>query len=80
VLPDGCSAIIRKESWSVPPLFQLIQSRGEVDLSEMYRVFNMGIGMVAVIAPEQINRFQSLISEETWVIGEVTLGTKVEFV
>ncbi|MDK1118061.1 MAG: phosphoribosylformylglycinamidine cyclo-ligase [Anaerolineae bacterium] len=80
VLPKGCGAILRKDSWAVPPLFKLIQSRGDVDQLEMYKVFNMGIGMVAVVAPAQIDSFQAMISEETWLIGEVILGSAVEIV
>jgi phosphoribosylformylglycinamidine cyclo-ligase len=61
----------------VPPLFQLIQKLGKIDPNEMYRVFNMGIGMVAVVAPDQLNEFQISITEPTWVIGEVTEGDGV---
>jgi phosphoribosylaminoimidazole synthetase len=76
VLPDGLRAVINLASWRVPPLYRLIQSLGEVGSEEMYRVFNMGIGMVAVIAPEQLDIFQQAVVEETWVIGSLISGKK----
>jgi len=78
VLPQGCGVILHRKSWPVPALFKLIQSQGQVDPDEMYRIFNMGVGMVAVVAPDQLKQFQSMIPEETWVIGEVTDGSEVE--
>ncbi len=74
VLPAGVSAVIRLGSWNVPPLFELIRRRGDLTSEEMYRVFNMGIGMVAVAAPENVAMLQSLIAEPTWVIGELVPG------
>jgi len=74
ILPQGYGAIVHKFSWEVPVLFQLIQKLGEVDPEEMYRIFNMGIGMVAVVAPEKLANFQTAVSDPTWVIGEVVAG------
>jgi phosphoribosylformylglycinamidine cyclo-ligase/phosphoribosylamine--glycine ligase/phosphoribosylformylglycinamidine cyclo-ligase len=74
ILPEGCGAVIRKSSWEVPALFQLIQRLGDINLDEMYRVFNMGIGMVAVVASEQLVNFQRAVREPTYVIGEVVAG------
>jgi phosphoribosylformylglycinamidine cyclo-ligase len=51
VLPGDCDAVIETGSWKVPAIFQLLQDRGRVTLEEMYQVFNMGIGMVAIVAP-----------------------------
>lgn len=76
VLPDRLRAKIHLGSWPVPPLFNLIQSFGQVDREEMYRVFNMGIGMVSVISPDRLNEFQQIITEPTWVIGEIIPGSK----
>ena len=50
VLPKNCDAVIETNSWRVPPIFQLLQQKGKVDRAEMYQVFNMGIGMVAIVA------------------------------
>jgi phosphoribosylformylglycinamidine cyclo-ligase len=51
VLPEGCSAEIDLRAWSVPALFQLLQERGQIPRDEMFRAFNMGIGLVLVCAP-----------------------------
>ena len=51
VLPDDCDAVINTASWKIPPIFQILQERGQVDRAEMYQVFNMGIGMVAIVSP-----------------------------
>ncbi len=50
VLPKNCDALISTKSWRVPPIFQLIHEHGNVPREEMYQVFNMGIGMVAIVA------------------------------
>jgi phosphoribosylformylglycinamidine cyclo-ligase/phosphoribosylamine--glycine ligase/phosphoribosylformylglycinamidine cyclo-ligase len=77
VLPDGLDAVIRLEAWTPPPLWQLIQSRGNIDNTEMYRVFNMGIGMVAIVDQESAAALQDRIPEETCLIGELTFGKGV---
>ena len=77
ILPSGCGAVVRKDRWPVPPLFQLIEELGEIESDEMYRVFNMGIGMVAVVAPEKLTAFQQSVDEQTWVIGEIIAGDGV---
>jgi phosphoribosylformylglycinamidine cyclo-ligase len=76
VLPDGLSAIIERSAWPVPPLFGLIQQNGDVAPEEMYRVFNMGIGMVAVVAPGDAREVQSGLAEESWVIGHLEPGAR----
>ena len=77
ILPKGCGAIVRKSSWKVPSLFQLIQNLGDIHPDEMYQVFNMGVGMVSVVAPGQLVDFQNAVTETTWVIGEVVAGKGV---
>ncbi|GAP05972.1 phosphoribosylamine--glycine ligase [Anaerolinea thermolimosa] len=76
VLPVGLGAIVRRGAWPVPPLFQWIQHTGRVAEDEMYRVFNMGIGMVAVIGQGDVSRVQQALGEETWVIGELVRGER----
>ena len=51
ILPDGCDAVVDRTSWKVPAIFQILQERGGIDRDEMYQVFNMGIGMTAVVSP-----------------------------
>jgi phosphoribosylaminoimidazole synthetase len=77
VLPDGCGVSIRRGSWPVPPLFSLAQRLGQVDEGEMFRVFNMGIGMIAILSPQDLPGVQAAIPEPTWVIGEVVQGQGV---
>jgi len=55
-LPDGCAAEIHVQSWSVPPLFTLLERRGSIDRDEMFRAFNMGVGMVLVCAEHDADR------------------------
>jgi phosphoribosylformylglycinamidine cyclo-ligase len=76
ILPEGVDAVIHKGSWPVPPLFSLIQSRGEIAHEEMHRVFNMGIGMVVVVAKKDVEKLQQAIPEETFVIGELVKGER----
>lgn len=74
ILPEGVGAVVRLGSWPVLPIFLRIQQQGGISDAEMHRVFNMGIGMVAVIAPENVTAFQSTLPEETFIIGELRAG------
>jgi len=76
VLPEGLGALIHVNSWQVPPLWTLIQQKGNIPTEEMYRVFNMGIGMVAIVDKSKAADFQSSISERTFVIGELVKGER----
>lgn len=82
-LPEGITACIAKGSWPVPPIFNKIQSRGHIEEPEMYRTFNMGIGMVLVLSPRSTNRALTLLAQlgqKAWVIGELTEGNNIDFV
>jgi len=74
VLPKGCQANIHTNSWELPNLFKILQKAGNVERDEMYRTFNMGIGMVLVVpesqTEEMIDRLKGL-GESAWVIGEI---------
>ena len=70
VLPPGVAARIDTSSWSIPPIFRLIQQRGKVDQDEMYRVFNMGIGMVLICSPGSADQITKSLPEAK-VIGKV---------
>ena len=70
VLPQGTAARFDSRSWTVPPIFRLIQQKGNVDLDEMYRVFNMGIGMVVICSPEDVSKLTETLPDAN-VIGEV---------
>ncbi len=70
ILPEGLVARFNTSQWPVPPVFTLIQRLGKVDRDEMYHVFNMGIGMVVVCAPENVAALKAKVPE-AMAIGEV---------
>ena len=76
VLPENLSAVIHLNSWPVPPFWTLIQEKGNISSDEMHRVFNMGIGMVAIVDKSGVDGFQSSISELSLVIGELVKGER----
>ncbi len=78
VLPDDCKAVIDTKSWAFPPVFQWLQRGGNVDIREMYRTFNCGVGMViAVPASEKDNALSILraAGENAFVIGSIAKAT-----
>ena len=75
ILPDGCGVEIQKESWPGLPVFGVMQSIGDVDEDEMYRTFNMGIGMVFIVNPADMSTTKNLM--ETYKIGTVISGKGV---
>jgi phosphoribosylformylglycinamidine cyclo-ligase len=75
VLPDGLTATLDRSTWSVPPIFQLIEQRGRVAPAEMARTFNLGIGMVAVLPAEDVDRALAVLMGrhvDAWVLGEIS--------
>jgi phosphoribosylformylglycinamidine cyclo-ligase len=76
VFPEGIGAEVKLGSWPVPALFSVIQRQGEVNPAEMYRVFNMGIGMLVAASPQDAERVRAAIPEETWIVGELTAGER----
>jgi phosphoribosylformylglycinamidine cyclo-ligase len=78
VLPANCDVLIRKGSWDVLPIFELIRARGGVPEEELYQVFNMGIGMTAIVSAEKAGAMMKFISAQghkVWEIGEVVKGS-----
>jgi len=71
VLPDGIEAVIKRGSWPMPPLYPLLERLGGVTPDEMYRVFNMGIGMVAVVDSARVPELFAMLGEQCWTIGEL---------
>ena len=71
VLPDGVTMRIDLSSWSVPPLFTLIRSQGNVSDTEMYRAFNMGIGMLVVVPPNDAAQALSHLGTDARQVGEI---------
>jgi hypothetical protein len=74
VLPKKCDAVIRKGSWEMPPIFQLLAAKGGVAEAELYQVFNMGIGMTMIVAAgkaDAVLRFIRARGQTAWIIGEI---------
>jgi phosphoribosylformylglycinamidine cyclo-ligase len=77
VLPPNVDAVVREGSWPVPVWCEVVQRGGRVDAGEMRRVFNLGIGLIAVCAAGAVDEVRSAARRagvETWVIGEAVLG------
>lgn len=74
ILPKGCSAVVHKKSWTPPAIFEIIRQRGKVSEAEMYRVFNNGVGLIAVVSDREaediIQRLQAL-GERPYRIGTI---------
>ncbi len=73
VIPKGCKAVVRKDTWEVPPIFSFLQRKGNIPEDEMFRTFNNGIGMILIVkakeAEDILGRLHS--SEKAFVIGEI---------
>lgn len=77
ILPDGVSARFDLGSWTVPSLFRVLQREGGVEQGEMFRAFNMGVGMVAVVSSDDVDavvRELSAAGEQAWIAGEIVPG------
>ncbi|MEK6693390.1 MAG: phosphoribosylformylglycinamidine cyclo-ligase [Nitrospirota bacterium] len=79
ILPDGASAVIKKGSWKIYPIFKIIQEMGNVSEKEMYRTFNMGIGFILVVSKkdaDSILRRLKRLGEKAYVIGRIAKGKR----
>jgi phosphoribosylformylglycinamidine cyclo-ligase len=72
ILPTTCDAVIETKSWKIPAIFQILQENGNVDPEEMYQVFNMGIGMVAIVAPRDAVKLMAMLRARR--IGRIEPG------
>jgi len=80
MLPKGAQALIRKGTWDIHPLFKLIQKKAQVNDAEMYRDFNMGIGMVLAVPAKQaaaLIRKATKLGDKAFLIGEIVKGRQV---
>ena len=79
-MPEGLAIRLDRNAWQVPPVFPWLQRLGSVPDAEMFRVFNMGIGLILIVAEyyaEAIARYlQSEIQVPAWVIGDVVTGNR----
>jgi phosphoribosylformylglycinamidine cyclo-ligase len=77
VFPDGVRARINRKAWTVPPLFHALSQLGQVDREEMYRVFNMGIGLIVIVpdqAADTIMARAATLGDQAYRIGEIIAG------
>jgi phosphoribosylformylglycinamidine cyclo-ligase len=78
ILPDGCLAEIDRRAWTIPPIFRLIQERGGIAEREMFRAFNMGIGLIVACAAQDANRVLDLLGragERPVRLGAIASGS-----
>jgi phosphoribosylformylglycinamidine cyclo-ligase len=79
VVPPGLTAEVDRGTWTPAPIFGLIAHRGRIERAEMEKTFNMGVGMVAVVAPEDTDRALAILTArhlDCWTLGTVNKGTK----
>ncbi|HEU4698026.1 MAG TPA: phosphoribosylformylglycinamidine cyclo-ligase [Gemmatimonadales bacterium] len=79
ILPEGCTAVVEPASWELPPLFRTLQEAGRVSTEEMREVFNLGVGMIAVLPPEAVAAAQAAARADgvtTWPVGEIRRGER----
>ncbi len=79
ILPDGVGAEVRRGSWPIPPLFTFLQRAGDVPIDDMYRTFNMGIGLIIAVAEEHENRVKDAVGgagEKCFPIGQLVAGDR----
>ncbi|MFO7918491.1 MAG: phosphoribosylformylglycinamidine cyclo-ligase [Anaerolineae bacterium] len=84
ILPAGMRAVVDRSAWQVPPIFRRIAEAGDVDRDEMYHVFNMGIGLVVVVAADEVEDALDVMEKEgAYVMGRVVearSGKRVEMI
>ena len=82
ILPERIAARIRRGSWPMPPLFQLIQRAGGIEPNEMARVFNVGLGMLLFVRANEAQKTIGLLGKDAWIVGEAIrrMGDRVELV
>jgi len=79
ILPEGVRVVIDRDSWPVPPVFTWIERLGQIEPSEMDRVFNLGVGMVLIVSPfyaQSIRHQLARSGVESWLIGRVQAGPR----
>jgi phosphoribosylformylglycinamidine cyclo-ligase len=77
ILPKGTQAVIKKGTWDIPPIFKLLQKKAGVDDAEMYRAFNMGLGMIIAVPKKDADKMLKKavkLGETAFLVGEVAKG------
>jgi phosphoribosylformylglycinamidine cyclo-ligase len=78
VLPEGMDAVVSRSTWRPQPIFDLVQAKGRIEDAEMESTFNMGVGMMAVVAPDDADRALAFLAArkvDAWQVGEIVEGT-----
>jgi phosphoribosylformylglycinamidine cyclo-ligase len=79
ILPQNCAATVDPTSWELPPLFSTLQQAGQISTQEMREVFNLGVGLVAVLPPDAVDAARAAAWADgvtTWVMGEIQAGSR----
>lgn len=79
ILPPGCEATVDPSTWTLPPLFRFLQQAGRVSVEEMREVFNLGVGLIAVLPPDAVAAAQAAAKADgvaTWIMGDVRRGSR----
>ncbi len=79
ILPAGCEAVVDPKSWDLPPLFTTLQQTGGISIEEMRDVFNLGVGLIAVLPPHTVPAAQAAATADgvaTWTMGEIRPGAQ----
>lgn len=77
ILPEGCQAVVDQASWELPPLFSTLQQAGGISTEEMRDVFNLGVGLIAVLPAQSVAAAQAAAAADgvaTWTMGEIRPG------
>ncbi len=79
MLPDGVRAVVKKDSYNIPPIFKLMAEKGDISEEMMYNTYNMGLGMILVVDPSSVDRTMEAIKEageSAYVVGCIEAGEK----
>ncbi len=79
ILPTNCQVRIRLSCWEIPSIFKLISEKGKISQKEMFKTFNMGIGLILVVPADKERFFTkelTLAGEKVWTIGEIRQGKR----
>ncbi len=79
MLPDGIKAVVEKNSYDIPPIFTLMQKKGQIEEHMMYNTYNMGLGMVLAVDPADVDKTLEAIKasgDKAWVVGKCAAGDK----
>ena len=77
IFPDGLGAKLNLGSWPILPIFNLIQQLGSIPDAEMHHVFNMGLGMLVIVSPEQAALVKKTLGDDVYEVGEMVEGRKI---